>query len=106
MSHNKRKQARQAVNIACWLRNVDASEFIEAYIRDISLGGVRVVFRPTESISDTVDLYMTRDGKIVRRCHVAWRQANTLGLMFVGKKTTEHKATSARSRWLSPTQQS
>jgi hypothetical protein len=89
MSRNTRKHDRQAVNIVCWLRNVDASEFIEARICDISAGGVKVVFLPPNEIADTVDLYMTRDCRIARRCGVAWRRENTIGLEFVAKKTTD-----------------
>jgi hypothetical protein len=86
---NTRKDVRQAVNITCWLRNDTASKFIEARIRNISAGGVQVIVSSPNEISDTVDLYMTRDGKIARRCHVAWRRADTMGLMFVAKKTTD-----------------
>ena len=32
----------------------------------------------------TVDLYMTADGKVGRRCKVVWNSQQEFGLMFLG----------------------
>ena len=36
-------------------------------------------------LPETVDLYMTRDGRVGRRCKVVWRSDDAMGLMFLAK---------------------
>src|SRR5687767_9242870 len=85
MSQDRRKHVRHEVNYSCWVNAADASKLIEARVRNISEGGMKVVCPSHDEVPDTVDLYMTQDRKVARRCRVVWRSEGALGLMFVTK---------------------
>ena len=85
MSKDRRKHIRHEVNYSCWLSSADASRLIEARVRNISEGGLKVVCRSQDEVPDNIDLFMTRDRKVARRCKVVWRSEDAIGLMFVTK---------------------
>jgi hypothetical protein len=85
MSIDRRKHVRHEVNYSCWLGAANAPDLIQAHVRNISKGGMKVICPSHDEVPDTIDLYMTRDRKVARRCKVVWRADNALGLMFVAK---------------------
>jgi PilZ domain len=85
MSIDRRKHVRHDVNYSCWFSSADASQLIEARVRNISEGGMKVVCPAHDEVPDTIDLYMTRDRKVARRCKIVWRSEDALGLAFVTK---------------------
>jgi hypothetical protein len=86
---NRRKYVRRDVDYACWIGAGDASTLVQASVQNISEGGAKVVCRAQVEIPETVDLYMTQDGRVGRRCKVVWRSDDALGLMFISKATFE-----------------
>jgi hypothetical protein len=62
-----------------------AAQLVEGQVRNISEGGAKVTCRAHDEIADTVDMYMTKDGKVIRRCKVVWRSEDAMGLMFLAK---------------------
>ena len=85
MSKDRRKYVRHDVHYSCWLGTTDTPQLIEARVRNISEGGMKVICRSHDEVPDTIDLYMTRDRKVARRCKVVWRSDDAMGLMFVAK---------------------
>ena len=86
MSPDRRKHVRRDVNYRCWIGGTGVAQLIKARVRNISAGGAKVVCPVQNEIPDTVDLYMTQDGKIRRRCKVVWRSEDAMGLMFVTQR--------------------
>ena len=65
MSKERREHVRRDVNFPCWLGEANTSQLIEGRVRNISAGGAKVVCYPHTEVPDTVDFYMTQDGKVV-----------------------------------------
>ncbi len=86
---NRRKYARREVDYECWIAAGDHSNLIQANVRNISEGGAKVVCRAQAELPETIDLYMTQDGRVGRRCKVVWRSEEAMGLMFISKETFE-----------------
>ena len=85
MPENRRKYVRREVDYACWIGAGDPSQLIEGSVRNISDGGAMVVCRTGAEIPETIDLYITQDGRVGRRCKVVWRSNEAMGLMFLAK---------------------
>jgi PilZ domain len=85
MSKDRRKHTRHDVDYSCWIAAANAAELTQGHVRNISEGGAKVECRANTEIPDTIDLYMTLDGKVGRRCKVVWRSEDAIGLMFVAK---------------------
>ncbi len=90
MSIDRRKHVRHEVNYSCWFAPAGAPQLIEGHVRNISAGGAKVECRSLTDVPDVLDLYMTRDGKVGRRCKVVWRSEDAIGLMFVAKSQLQH----------------
>lgn len=84
MFEDRRKHVRRYVDYHCWLAAAGASPSVKGQVRNISKGGAKVVC-PHSDVPDIVDLHMTQDGKVARRCKVVWRSEDAIGLMFVAK---------------------
>src|SRR5262245_45972391 len=91
MAQDRRKHVRHQVSYSCWLGATGTAQ-LEGRVRNISEGGVKVVCRAQGDVPDTVDLYMTKDGKVIRRCKVVWRSEDALGLMFLPKANSPSPA--------------
>ena len=63
MSPDRRKHVRRDVNYRCWIGGTGVAQLIKARVRNISAGGAKVVCPVQNEIPDTVDLYMTQDGR-------------------------------------------
>ena len=87
MSQERRQDSRETVDHPCWLRTQAAGRLIRAQVSNISAGGAKVIHPGQAEIPDSLDLYMTFDGKVGRHCKVIWRSENAIGLMFVGRAT-------------------
>ena len=85
MTENRRKHPRREVNLLCWLGAANEPPVIRARVRNISEGGAKVIYPPNTEVPDTIDLYMTADGKVGRRCKVVWRSEDSMGVMFVSR---------------------
>lgn len=91
MSKDRRRHTRHDVNYACWVAPADGTDLFEGKVINISEGGAKVACS-SHPDADTIDLYMTRDGKVGRRCKVVWRSEDAVGLMFVAKATLRHES--------------
>ena len=80
----KRKEIRQSLDYPCWLDAGPGKPPILCHLRNISKSGAKLICSNVAEIADQFDLYLTRSGSIGRRCHVARREENEIGLLFIG----------------------
>ena len=60
------------------------NELLPCEIADISDGGARVVvFTNPNELPDNIALVLSPNGKVRRRCRVAWRSDTEIGLQFI-----------------------
>ena len=86
-SAERRKHPREDVDHPCWLRTDSSSHLAPARISNFSKGGARVSYVSHIQIPDKLDLLMTEDGKVGRRCKVVWRSDKEFGVEFVARAT-------------------
>jgi hypothetical protein len=94
MVRERRQHIRRDVNYPCWLSEGKMPELIEARISNISDGGAKVICEAPEKAKKEhiVDLYLTRDRKVGRRCKVVWRSSDAIGLVFLAKMLPPREA--------------
>src|SRR4051812_14925107 len=92
MSHERRREVREPANYSCWLSTESTSRLIQGRVSNISAGGAMVVCPAQAEIPDSLELYMTPDGKVGRRCKVVWRSDNAIGLQFLARATLQPAA--------------
>lgn len=56
----------------------------ECRMKDISKGGARLAHSIATELPDELLLLLSKDGSVRRRCQIAWRAENQLGVRFVG----------------------
>jgi hypothetical protein len=84
VSQERRRHPRRGVDYPCWFSIDSNTSFIVGRVRDVSQGGARVACATHTQLPATVDLYMTENGKVGRRCKVVWNSQDEFGLMFLG----------------------
>ena len=84
MLHERRRYPRRGVDYPCWFSIDSNTSLIQGRVRDVSQGGARVACMMHPQLPATVDLYMTEDGRVGRRCKVVWNSQHEFGLMFLG----------------------
>jgi hypothetical protein len=52
-------------------------------MKDVSSGGARLAHSITDELPDQLLLSLSKDGAVRRRCQVAWRRENQLGVRFL-----------------------
>jgi hypothetical protein len=78
----KRKQIRRPLARKAIIDAGDEAAPIACHTEDVSQSGARVVIDGMETAPDTFVLRLSADGKVRRRCRVAWRNKNALGVIF------------------------
>ena len=89
----KRKEPRQTLDYPCWLDLGPGRPPIECKITDVSKSGAKLTC--DVPVADEFVLYLTRDGKVGRRCKVVRRDQAVIGLNFVSRNVPKPK-------WLEP----
>jgi hypothetical protein len=57
-------------------------------MKDVSTGGARLAHSIAAELPDQLLLSLSKDGTVRRRCQIAWRTENQLGVRFVGTEPT------------------
>src|SRR5262244_31327 len=83
MSRVQRKHPRQPSQTRAYLYSVDGWPLGECEMKDVSGGGARLRHAIGDEIPERLLLSLSRDGKVTRRCTVAWRKDNEFGVRFV-----------------------
>jgi PilZ domain len=86
MSKERRRAPRRKINAAAFLYTGDGRPLGACRMKDISTGGARLAHAIMAELPDQLVLSFSKDGTVRRRCQIAWRTENQLGVRFV---TTE-----------------
>ena len=81
---DRRKHPRRPLARDCWIDPGQPPAF-PCRMVDVSESGARVVSAAAEHVPDEFYLYMTRNGAVGRKCQVAWRAEQQMGLKFVDR---------------------
>jgi hypothetical protein len=83
MPWDLRKTARKRVSADAFLYTTDGQPLVECRLKDISAGGARLALSVPGEVPTEFLLSLSRDGSVRRRCQIAWRAENQIGVRFV-----------------------
>jgi hypothetical protein len=83
MSKDRRGAPRRKVNAAGYLYTGDGWPLGECRMKDVSSGGARLAHAIADDLPDELLLSLSKGGTVRRRCQVAWRRENMLGVRFL-----------------------
>jgi hypothetical protein len=84
MSQEKRKSVRRTLERMAWVQLPSGTAPQLCRIYDMSSMGARI--SGPDNLPDRFVLLLTPDGSVARKCRVAWRSGNELGVEFIAKK--------------------
>jgi hypothetical protein len=82
MTIENRKAPRKRLEAAAFLYTTDGRPLGECRLQDISAGGARLRHSIGE-LPDDLLLSLSRDGCVRRRCRIAWRGQDEMGVRFI-----------------------
>jgi hypothetical protein len=83
MAREQRKTARRPVDVHGFLYTIDGWPLGECRVKDVSAGGARVAHAISDGLPDQVLLSFAKSGSVRRRCQIAWRKENQMGVRFL-----------------------
>lgn len=89
MFADKRRWPRKKVNTVCFLYTPDGSAIGACRVRDISMGGAQLVHSFSQAIPAEFLVSFSRNGKVRRRCRIAWSKGKQIGVCFLPDAATE-----------------
>ncbi len=82
-SAEKRKNFRRSISYPAFIDLGDGSPAIECTLCDASQEGALLAVAEPDSVPDEFILALSSDGAARRRCRVAWRTENQIGVEFL-----------------------
>ena len=82
MGIEKRKSPRKKVNTTAYLYTVAGDALGACRLKDVSAGGARFAHTSPGDLPDEVVLFLSKDGRVRRRCTVVWREGAQVGVRF------------------------
>jgi hypothetical protein len=82
MFTENRKTRRQSLEQPCWLDKGADHPPAECRLSEISKSGGKLICPAPDQVPDEFNLYLTRDGKVGRKCVVVSRDSNEIGFQF------------------------
>jgi hypothetical protein len=86
MKGEERSVFRTRLDQRCWIALTTDEPLIECMLRDVSPSGAKLVQSIEVSLPSNFDLYFTTDGRVARKCELAWQRGTEVGLRFIGRK--------------------
>jgi hypothetical protein len=83
MSKDKRRKPRKMVNALGYIYTIDGWPIGECKTLDISETGAKLMWTCAEEVPSEFLLSLSKDGKVRRRCHVKWHEAQKIGVRFI-----------------------
>jgi hypothetical protein len=83
MRSENRRKPRKAVRAVGFIYTIAGSPIGECNTLDISETGAKLKWTCPADIPPEFLLSLSRNGKVRRRCHLRWREADKIGVRFV-----------------------
>jgi hypothetical protein len=93
---DQRKHRRVDLSYVARVLSLQADLICDCAIVDVSQGGARIAVLAAEMVPDEFLLTLSASSDVSRRCKVAWRRDDEVGVIFV--KTVDAAATARIAR--------
>jgi len=80
----QRRSRREPVYFPAWIESTLGSQRHECSVLDVSDGGARILVPARTRISKEFWLLLSKDGARRRRCQIAWRSDDQIGVSYLG----------------------
>jgi hypothetical protein len=85
MRTEKRRNRRRSIDGRAWVDQADGSPLMVCSIGNMSDTGAKLVFSEPPQLPDQFILQLSSDGRVARKCRLAWVNGNTIGVQFIAK---------------------
>ena len=89
MGSENRKNARHFVRQPAVMINGDGSVLCSCIMLNVSATGALLKLNPQTALPREFMLVLSRDGQLRRKCSVAWRSENNVGVRFLFETSTQ-----------------
>jgi hypothetical protein len=86
-----RKSARRYVRTGARMAGADGSALGRCLILDLSGTGARLETNASKALPDEFILLLSHDGRLHRKCAVAWRSETAIGVRFLRGRPAKQK---------------
>jgi PilZ domain len=80
----QRRSLRESVHFPAWIAGDADRQWHACTVLDVSDGGARIMMSSPTRVPKEFWLILARDGTRRRRCQIAWRSDDQLGVSYVG----------------------
>jgi hypothetical protein len=83
MTKDQRKALRRQVEAPGYIYTRDGRPLGECRMKDVSAGGAKLSHSIADKLPDQFLLSLSKNGNVLRRCEIAWRGKDHLGVRFL-----------------------
>ena len=85
MLSDKRKSQRKPIERHAWLDRANGSPLVECVLGNMSDTGAKLLFTELPELPDQFILRLSVDGRVARKCRVAWKTDKEMGVQFIAR---------------------
>jgi hypothetical protein len=90
MGADKRKSRRQPLDRRAWLHaEENGALIVECTIINMSETGAKLVLKGAADLPEQFILRLSADGRVARKCRIAWESGSEMGVQFVARLVRE-----------------
>jgi PilZ domain len=88
MLSEKRKKNRKAFERRAWIDFGDGKPAFGCVLGNLSDSGAKIIIPPGKDLPDEFVLRLSADGRVARRCRIAWKSGGEAGVAFTARLVT------------------
>src|SRR3954449_8861032 len=85
----KRKTRRQPIQRHVWIDLANGTPLIECALGNMSDTGAKLVLPGHKQLPSQFILCLAKDGRVARKCRIAWAEGDTIGVEFTARRLNE-----------------
>src|SRR3954464_523201 len=95
MREEKRKKSRKPFERRAWIDPGGGAAIAECALGNLSETGAKLIVKSTDELPDQFILRLSKDGRVARKCRLAWRSNDEAGVEFVARLVSISEAARA-----------
>jgi hypothetical protein len=88
MPNDKRRKVRKPIERRVWIDAADGSVVAECKLLNMSETGAKLLLGAPKELPDSFILRLSKDGRVARKCRLAWNSGNEIGVAFTARLVT------------------
>jgi hypothetical protein len=88
MTKEQRKNRRKPFERRAWVDPGEGAAIEECVLGNLSETGAKLIFKGQMDLPVNFILWLSSDGRVARKCRLAWHSGNEIGVEFVARLVT------------------